>query len=118
MRDFDNTLTAPLHGFADAGDYYSRSSSLNWLRKIRVETLLLSAVDDPFLPSQVLDDVQSAAKENPFLDLEFTPHGGHVGFVGGTNPFRPVYYMEKRVGDFLAERLESSSSVNHNRGNF
>jgi predicted alpha/beta-fold hydrolase len=118
MRDFDNTLTAPLHGFADADDYYSRSSSLNWLRKVRVETLLLSAVDDPFLPSHVLDDVRSAAKENPFLRLEFTPHGGHVGFVGGANPFRPVYYMEKRVGDFLAERLESSSPVNHNRGNF
>jgi predicted alpha/beta-fold hydrolase len=118
MRDFDNTLTAPLHGFRDADDYYARSSALKWLHGVRAETLLLSAVDDPFLPSQVLDSVRSEAKQNPFLFLEFTPRGGHVGFVGGKNPFRPAYYMEERVGDFLAERVASSSSVVHNRGHF
>jgi predicted alpha/beta-fold hydrolase len=118
MRDFDNSLTAPIHGFRDADDYYSRSSAIKWLHGIRVDTLLLSSVDDPFLPSQVLDEVRSVAKQNPSLCLEFTPHGGHVGFVGGTNPFRPVYYMEDRVGDFLAERVASSSSVIQNRGNF
>lgn len=117
MRDFDNSLTAPLHGFRDADDYYSKSSALKWLQGIRVETLLLSAVDDPFLPSQVLDDVRSAAEQNPFLSVEFTPHGGHVGFVGGKNPFRPVYYMEDRVGDFLAESVAGSISVIHTRGN-
>lgn len=116
MRDFDNSLTAPLHGFRDADDYYSKSSSINWLDRIRVDTLLLSAVDDPFLPSQVLDDVRSAAQQNPFLNLEFTTHGGHVGFVGGANPFQPLYYMEGRVGDFLAGRIAGSSPVIHNRG--
>ena len=118
MRDFDNSLTAPLHGFRDADDYYSKSSAIKWLHRIHVDTLMLSAVDDPFLPSQVLDDVRSVAKQNPFLNLEFTPHGGHVGFVGGANPFQPIYYMEGRVGDFLAERLAGSSPVIHNRGNF
>ena len=118
MRDFDNSITAPLHGFRNADDYYSKSSALGWLHRIRVDTLLLGAVDDPFLPSQVLDDVRSVAKLNPFLNLQFLPHGGHVGFVGGTNPFRPIYYMEGRVGDFLAEHVANSSSVIHNRGNF
>src|SRR5215475_14395374 len=59
--EFDDAVTAPVHGFADAHDYYARSSSLAWLPSIRRPTFLLSAVDDPFLPSSVLDDVQGAA---------------------------------------------------------
>lgn len=118
MRDFDNYITAPLHGFRDADDYYSRSSAIGWIHGIRVDTLLLSAVDDPFLPSQVLDEVRRAADGNPFLNPEFTASGGHVGFVGGASPFRPTYYMESRVGDFLADRIVGSSSVIQNRGHF
>lgn len=116
MRDFDSLITAPLHGFRDADDYYSRSSAIRWLHGVRVETLLLSAVDDPFLPPQVLDDVRNEAKENPFLSLEFTQSGGHVGFVGGGNPFRPRYYMESRVGDFLAGHVVGSSSAIYSGG--
>jgi predicted alpha/beta-fold hydrolase len=110
MNDFDDILTAPLHGFTDAEDYYARSSAIGWLDDISINTLLLSSVDDPFLPSQVLDDVRRVARNNPCLHIEFTPHGGHVGFVEGSNPFRPRYYLEKRVGDFLAEHLKNSTS--------
>lgn len=116
MRDFDNYITAPLHGFRDADDYYAQSSAINWLHSIRVDTLLLSAVDDPFLPSQVLDDVRNAAAYNSSLHLEFTPNGGHAGFVGGASPLRPDYYMEKRVGDFLANRLTHSASAIYSGG--
>ena len=116
MRDFDNCITAPLHGFQDADDYYARSSAIKWLHGIRVDTLLLSAVDDPFLPSQVLDDVRDIAKSNSCLHVEFTQSGGHVGFVGGSNPFRPSYYMETRVGDFLADRLTRQDSVIYSGG--
>lgn len=105
MYDFDDNLTAPVHGFRDADDYYTQSSSLSWLDRIRVNTLLLSALDDPFLPPEVLDEVRRVAAGNPALELEFTSRGGHAGFVAGRNPFRPVYYAERRVGDFLAERL-------------
>ncbi|HVF39837.1 MAG TPA: hydrolase [Gemmatimonadaceae bacterium] len=105
MYDFDNRMTARLHGFKDADDYYSKSSSLGWLGRISIDTLLLSAVDDPFLPPEVLDEVREIARANPALHLEFTPRGGHAGFVGGRNPFNPVYYIEHRVGGFLAERL-------------
>jgi uncharacterized protein len=105
MRDFDNCLTAPIHGFDNADDYYRKSSALGWLDGIRVETLLLSAVDDPFLPSSVLEQVRAAARNNPALEIEFTRNGGHVGFVGGTSPLRPDYYMERRVTDFLATHL-------------
>jgi predicted alpha/beta-fold hydrolase len=105
IYDFDDVVTAPVHGFADAHDYYSRSSSLGFLARIRRPTLLLSAIDDPFLPPQVLDDVRAIAARNPALAVEFTEHGGHVGFVGGKMPWRPVYYAEWRVCEFLAGAL-------------
>ena len=114
IREFDNRLTAPIHGFADADDYYRRSSSLGWLQDIRVDTLLLSAVDDPFLPAQVLEDVRLVAKSNHHLYVEFSAHGGHVGFVSGDSPFRPHYYMERRVGDFLASQLTRTEPAIHN----
>ncbi len=106
---FDDTFTAPVHGFRDAAEYYERSSSIGWLSKISINTLLLSAVDDPFLPPQVLDEVRAIAQDNSALELEFAAHGGHVGFVGGWNPLRPDYYMERRAGDFLARQISAST---------
>ena len=111
MFEFDNELTAPLHGFRDAEDYYTQSSSLPWLSRISLPTLLLNAVDDPFLPAEVLDDVRHAARENPALTLEFPARGGHAGFIGGRNPFRPVYYMEQRVCDFLAQQITQTVAL-------
>jgi uncharacterized protein len=105
IREFDDLLTAPLHGFADADDYYARSSALTVLQDVRVPTLLLSAVDDPFLPRDVLDDVRTVAEKNSALHVEFVERGGHVGFVSGTVPWRPVYYAEQRVSAFLASLL-------------
>ena len=102
MYEFDDAVTAPIHGFRDADDYYSSSSSLAWIDQISIPTLLLSATDDPFLPKAVLDDVRAVARRNPRLHLEFPAHGGHVGFIGGGNPFNPRYYAEQRACDFLA----------------
>ena len=107
IYDFDDAVTAPVHGFADAHDYYHRSSSIGFLDRIRVPTFLLSAVDDPFSPSAVLEEVRSIAASNPALELEFTPHGGHVGFVTGRVPWSPFYYAERRACEFLASRLAS-----------
>ena len=105
IREFDDLLTAPLHGFVDADDYYTRSSALAILEDVRVPTLLLSAVDDPFLPRTVLDDVRTVADKNTALHVEFVERGGHVGFVSGIVPWRPVYYAEQRVSAFLASLL-------------
>ncbi len=110
---FDDTVTAPVHGFRDADDYYARSSSIGFLASIAVPTLLLSAVDDPFLPAAVLDDVTRIARGNSCLDVEFTGRGGHAAFVGGRNPLRPVYYAEQRVTSFIAQRLEQGQSSVH-----
>lgn len=105
IYDFDDAVTAPVHGFVDAHDYYTRSSALGFLGRIRRPTFLLSAVDDPFLPPAVLDQVRAIAQGNPNLSLEFPAHGGHVGFVSGAWPWRPRYYAEWRVCEFLAAAL-------------
>lgn len=102
---FDNAVTAPLHGFADAHDYYTQSSSLQFLPSVVVPTALISAFDDPFLPPDVLGEVERVARANAAFDICFSAHGGHVGFVAGANPARPAYYSEDRVCEFFSMRL-------------
>jgi predicted alpha/beta-fold hydrolase len=109
LWDFDDVVTAPVHGFRDALDYYTQSSSIHYLSRVRIPTLLLSASDDPFLPPEVLEEVRSIARHNPALEVEFVQRGGHVGFVSGRLPWRPVYYAEWRVADFLAKRFTQVS---------
>ena len=111
LYDFDDAVTAPIHGFADAHDYYSRSSSLQYLSAIRIPTLLLSSFDDPFLPPDVLDAVAVMAQNNAFLLPEFHPSGGHVGFVSGTSPLNAHYYAEERVIEFLALQTNQVSPI-------
>ena len=106
IREFDDVVTARIHGFAGADDYYERSSSIRWLEGITVPTLLLSSADDPFLPTEVLRDVEGIARRNPALQIDFTERGGHVGFVAGRVPWRPVYWADRRVADHFARYLE------------
>lgn len=103
--DFDDQFTSPVHGFANAADYYAKSSSLQFLKDIRRPTLLLNAVDDPFLPPAVLGDVRAATASNPAITLEFPAHGGHVGFVGGPSPKRAFYYAEWRAAEFICAHI-------------
>lgn len=105
LWEFDDAATAPIHGFRDARDYYDQSSSMRWLPCIRVPTLLLNAIDDPFLPPSVLDDVRILARSNQSLHVEFVARGGHVGFISGVVPWRPVYYAEARSLDFFDAAL-------------
>jgi predicted alpha/beta-fold hydrolase len=111
LEDFDNLITGPLHGFRDAQDYYTRSSSLPYLKNIRLETLLFSAVDDPMLPPEVLDEVREVARHNPALEVDFVDKGGHAGFITGSVPWRPFYYAEFRVGEFFAERFNQRPAL-------
>jgi len=80
LREFDDAVTAPVHGFAGVDDYYTRASSKPWLPSIRVPTLLLNAKDDPFLPERYLP---RADEVSPDVRIEFPRRGGHVGFVSG-----------------------------------
>jgi len=110
LEDFDDLITGPLHGFKDAQDYYRRSSSLHFLSNIRIDTLLLSAIDDPMLPPEVLEEVREVARKNRYLHTEFVESGGHAGFIAGSWPWRPFYYAEYRVGKFFAKQFESVSA--------
>ena len=109
LEGFDDLITGPIHGFRDAQDYYRKSSSLPFLERIRLKTLLLSAVNDPMLPPEVLDEVRRIAARNPALHLEFTAKGGHAGFIAGSAPWRPFYYAEHRVGEFFADVFAEAS---------
>lgn len=110
LWEFDDAFTAPLHGFRDAADYYARASSLPFLTGIRRRTLLLSAVDDPFLPREVLADVRAAVAGNSAVEVEFPDRGGHVGFTAGWNPLNPWYYAEWRAAEFLAAGFAGCSA--------
>ena len=94
FRTFDDRVTAPLHGFAGVDDYYARASSRQFLRHIRRPTLILHALDDPFMwPGTVPTPQELAAA----VELETSAHGGHVGFVGGRWPWRPEYWLDARI---------------------
>ncbi|HEV7240050.1 MAG TPA: alpha/beta fold hydrolase [Thermoanaerobaculia bacterium] len=105
FREFDDAATALLHGFADADDYYTRSSSIHFVGRITTPTLALNAEDDPFLPTDVLPRVKEVA--SAAVDLRTTPAGGHVGFIGGNAPWRAEYWAEELVVRWLIEKAES-----------
>jgi uncharacterized protein len=102
IREFDEKYTAPLHGFANVDDYYDHASSRQYLRHIYVPTLLLHAKDDPFMTEDV---IPHASELSPFVNLEVTETGGHVGFIMGKYPWRPRYWLEERAPQFLREYL-------------
>lgn len=100
FRAFDDKVTAPLHGFANVDDYYTRSSSLQFLRWIRTKTLLLHALDDPFM---LPETTPLASDLSPSVMLEITDHGGHVGFVTGPTPWQARYWLDERILSYLSD---------------
>lgn len=96
--DFDNAITAPLHGFKSAEDYYNQSSSRQYLANIQIPTLILQAKDDPFT---TLNAIPTPEEMSSTVSLEVTEQGGHVGFVSGVYPWRPVYWLDQRILHFL-----------------
>ena len=97
FRAFDDVVTAPLHGFADASEYWRKASSGPWLEHIRVPTLLLNACNDPFLPEHAL--LSATRRAAPSVLLEFPRTGGHAGFLAG--PFPGREWLPQRLLEFL-----------------
>jgi uncharacterized protein len=83
LYEFDNVVTAPLHGFRDTDDYWKRASAKPHLNRIRIPALVLNALNDPFVPGSCLP--RSAAVREP-VTLWQPEHGGHVGFASGSFP--------------------------------
>lgn len=99
---FDDQITAPLNNFASAEDYYRRSSSAQFLRHIQTPTLIIHALDDPFMyPSTT----PSADLLSADVTLELASHGGHVGFVSGNLPWQAEYWLEQRITAWLKEHV-------------
>ena len=95
LRAFDNVVTAPLHGFRDTDDYWTRASAKPLLRSIMVPTLLLNAHNDPFLPGAALpagDEVSDS------VECDFPLEGGHVGFVTGRFPGNFEWFTQRIIG--------------------
>ena len=95
---FDDRVTAPLHGFADAATYYREASCGPTLRDIARPTLIIHALDDPFMVERV---IPAANALSPQVRIELSQNGGHVGFIGGGVPGRPRYWLEERIPRFL-----------------
>ncbi len=97
LYDFDDIVTAPLHGFAGTDDYWRRASSKPWLSGIAVPTLVLNARNDPFVPASSLPGPEQASAD---VLLEQPEHGGHVGFLSGRFPGRLEWLPERLLQFF------------------
>jgi len=97
--EFDDQVTAPIHGFRNAKDYWFQCSSKRFLSEIRCRTLILHAEDDPFLPAPYLPT--EAWGQSKWLQAEVTGTGGHVGFVEGKAPWAARYWAEARALRFM-----------------
>jgi uncharacterized protein len=99
LMDFDEHFTAPLHGFKNANDYYTKNSSLYFLEKISTPTLIINALNDPFLSEMCFP--YKIGEKSSQLYMEFPVFGGHVGFQ--TNEGN--YWTEKRTFEFITKDL-------------
>ena len=100
LLEFDNQLTAPLHGFESAHDYYEKASAMPYLKNIAKPTLIIHAKDDPMLSIKAVPSSQDVSKH---VTLRISEKGGHVGFISGNNPFKPVYWLEQVVPNYFKQ---------------
>ena len=107
LREFDDLVTAPLHGYRNTDDYWTRASSKPGLRDVRVPTLVLNARNDPFLPASALP---GAGEVSAAVTLEQPEQGGHVGFV--TGPFPGTSWLPQRVLEFFDAQNQLQPPIN------
>ena len=106
FEDFDNRYTAPINGFRNAADYWRQCSSKPWITAIEIPTLMISAVNDPFLAPNCYPEKEAAANRNVYLEMPAS--GGHVGFV----QFSPdgLYWSERRIAGFFSHNSRTGST--------
>jgi predicted alpha/beta-fold hydrolase len=102
LREFDDLITGPLHGFVDANDYYEQCSGIQFLPNITTSTLIIHAADDPFMTHQVHPKAEELSSA---IRYELSDGGGHVGFLHGKHPLKPQFWLEQRVPQFIAEQF-------------
>jgi predicted alpha/beta-fold hydrolase len=102
FREFDGAVTAPMHGFQSAQDYYKRCSSRQFVAQIETPTLVLHSADDPRMHSGIIPPPE---ERSAHVRFEISQNGGHVGFVSGDWPWASQYWLEDRIPDFLQTHL-------------
>jgi uncharacterized protein len=102
MYEFDNVVTAPLHGFRNTDDYWSSATTRPLLPHIQVPTLVLNARNDPFLPAEALP---SRHEVSAAVELDQPRHGGHAGFMTGPFPGR-IDWLSRRVFGYLERHID------------
>ena len=100
VRQFDETYTAPHHGFAGADDYYHRASAMRVIDRIRVPTLVLTAENDPFVP--VAPFTSAAVSAHAHMRVVLVPDGGHCAFVEDPSPGYDGYWAEREIVRFAS----------------
>ncbi len=108
MREFDEVYTAPHFGFRDASDYYHRASAMRVIDRIRVPALIITAEDDPFVPSPPFRD--PSVQSNPHLRVVITKDGGHCGFVAEPENGDDGYWAEREILNFARERTGATAA--------
>ena len=98
---FDDRVTAPLHGFNGVDDYYNQCSAKQYLKEIVKPCLIIQARDDPFMTKEVLP-MNDELSENTILEI--SEKGGHVGYISGTL-FNPVFWLEQRIPEYLKQYI-------------
>ena len=103
LIEFDDLCTAPLNGFNGAPDYYEKCSPVRYVDQIKTPTLVIRAIDDPFLDPQ--DIPYQALADNPYITPFITPHGGHVGF-GQDSLIRPTWWSHQQAVRFFQHQFQ------------
>ena len=109
VREFDAAYTAPHFGFADAEDYYHRASAMRVVDRIRVPALIITAEDDPFVPSGPFRDPR--VTENTYITPLVCTHGGHCGFVGPTSDRSDGYWAEDQIVGFIEHHADAATAA-------
>jgi len=98
---FDDQVTAPLHGFATVDDYYKQSSARQYLKMIESPSLIIQALDDPFMSRDIIPDITELSAHT---ELELSQNGGHVGFISGS-VLHPEFWLEQRIPEYLSRYI-------------
>ncbi|MGE5358305.1 MAG: YheT family hydrolase [Bacteroidales bacterium] len=106
IRAFDDRYTAPDAGYGNAEDYYDRASCIHAIPRIAVPTLIISASDDPFIPTGPFGDPRVGG--NPNVEVVITSHGGHCGFIGQRCTEHDGYWAEWAVVRWAGAVLQNS----------
>ena len=96
IYEFDDLVTAPIHGFKDAEEYYTKCSSKHFLNRIQIPTIILNALNDPFLTPEILNT--HLADQSKEVNYQITKAGGHCGYPSFNKPF---YWTEHFAVDFF-----------------